>query len=67
MRANPPGKATSAATVTPTPPETPTTATSASETEDKAFMQSMIDKSVRGETLTQAEMNRVNVIAAKGK
>jgi len=56
-----------AATETPTAPETPTTATSASETEDKAFMQSMIDKSVRGETLTQAEMNRVNVIAAKGK
>jgi hypothetical protein len=67
MRANPPGKATPAATETPTAPETPATATSASETEDKAFMQSMIDKSVRGETLTQAEMNRVNVIAAKGK
>ena len=61
MRANPPGKATSAAT------ETPAAETSASETEDSAFIQSMMAKSAKGETLTQAEMNRVKLIAAKDK
>jgi hypothetical protein len=43
-------------------PEAPT-----SESADQAFVRSMMEKSAKGETLTQAEMNRVNVIAAKGK
>ena len=48
-------------------PETPAAETSASETDDLAFLSAMSDKNARGETLTQAELNRLNVIAAKGK
>jgi hypothetical protein len=67
MRANPPGKATPAATETATAPETPTAATPAGETEESAFLSAMTAKNVRGEAFTQAEINRLNVIAAKGK
>lgn len=74
MRANRPnygapteGQQTPAATETATAPEAPTAATPAGETEELAFLSAMKDKYARGETFTQAELNRLNVIAAKGK
>jgi len=67
MSENPLGGRSTAPAQSPEAPAATAPETSVSETEDQAFVRAMMDKASRGETLTQAEMNRVNVIAAKGK
>jgi hypothetical protein len=53
-------------TTTPAPSET-TPAAPEGGSDDMAFVQSMQAKNARGETLTTAEQNRLNVIARKGQ